>query len=55
VVLHCSIVVGMAEQTVPLFIFGLTCVSTYWLYFMRPTPAPEPPAAVTNRAETVGA
>ena len=36
VALHVSILIGMAEQTVPLFVFGLTCVSTYWLWFTRP-------------------
>jgi hypothetical protein len=39
VALHCSIVIGMAEQTLPLLIFGLTCLSTYWLWFVRPSPA----------------
>jgi hypothetical protein len=34
--LHVSILVGMEEQTVPLFVFGLTSVSTYWLWFTRP-------------------
>ena len=36
VMLHASIVIGMAEQTVPLAIFGLTCISAYGLFLTRP-------------------
>ena len=40
--LHVSIVVTMTQQTVPLAVFGLTCIATYWLYFTRPSPVPAP-------------
>ncbi len=53
VLLHASIVIGMAEQTVPLFVFGMTCVSAYWLYFVRPDAisdaAAKPPASLVTR------
>lgn len=36
VALHVSIVVGMAEQTVPLTAFALACVPVYGLFLTRP-------------------
>lgn len=35
--LHVSIVLGMAEQTLPLAAFGLACVPIYGLFLTRPT------------------
>jgi hypothetical protein len=37
VALHVSIVVGMAEQTVPLTAFALACVPVYSLFLTRPS------------------
>jgi hypothetical protein len=37
VALHVSIVVGMAEQTVPLTAFALACVPVYGLFLTRPS------------------
>jgi hypothetical protein len=53
VVLHGSIVVGMAEQTVPLAIFGITCVSTYWLFFNRPASGGPVPRRADARRSSV--
>ena len=52
VMLHASIVIGMAEQTVPLAIFGLTCVSAYVLFLTRP-PFSLRSASTTSSADLV--